>query len=164
MGVSLTINTPCAGISCRVFLSVVPMSLCCHRSLYFIFLPMYVHFIGKIDGLFFPVIIQFPAVFRTVHETYSQFTIIQRLCPYFFSPISINRRACSPFLSWLMAITSLLVNISMVSLSILRRSLPLMSGAANIHHMEKWVIYSSRVIPPLPTSNISASFQCPGPA
>ncbi|CAM5404730.1 hypothetical protein SSPIM334S_04364 [Streptomyces spiroverticillatus] len=31
-------------------------------------------------------------------------------------------------------------------------------------HIEKWVRYSVSVIPPLPTSSMSGSFQPPGPA
>ncbi len=33
-----------------------------------------------------------------------------------------------------------------------------------IAQSEKWVLYSSKVMPPLPTSSMSGSFQPPGPA
>src|SRR5271157_435390 len=46
----------------------------------------------------------------------------------------------------------------------LRRSLPAMSGAARIAHRLKCERYSVSLIPPLPTSSMSGSFQCPGPA
>src|SRR6478672_3841886 len=45
-----------------------------------------------------------------------------------------------------------------------RRSLPAIRGAAKIAHKLKCERYSVSVIPPLPTSSISGSFQCPGPA
>src|SRR5436190_874333 len=45
-----------------------------------------------------------------------------------------------------------------------RMSLPISSGADIIAHRLKWVRYSVAVIPPLPTSSMSGSFQCPGPA
>src|SRR3954469_25097916 len=45
-----------------------------------------------------------------------------------------------------------------------RRSLPMSSGAAIIAQRLKCVRYSAAVIPPLPTSSMSGSFQCPGPA
>ena len=38
------------------------------------------------------------------------------------------------------------------------------SGAAITDHREKWERYSVSVMPPLPTSSMSGSFQCPGPA
>ena len=46
---------------------------------------------------------------------------------------------------------------------ILARSLPAISGAANIAHMPKCERSSSADIP-RPTSSMSGSFQCPGPA
>src|SRR5277367_2491861 len=60
--------------------------------------------------------------------------------------------------------TSLLVRISFISGVILRTSFPAMSGAASRHHKLKCARYSVVLIPPLPTSSISGSFQCPGPA
>ena len=38
------------------------------------------------------------------------------------------------------------------------------SGEAIIAHNEKCERYSAALMPPFPTSSISASFQCPGPA
>ena len=38
------------------------------------------------------------------------------------------------------------------------------SGAAMIAQRLKWLRYSTSVIPPLPTSSMSGSFQWPGPA
>src|SRR5216684_3915773 len=46
----------------------------------------------------------------------------------------------------------------------LRRSLPAIRGAARIAHRLKWERYSMSVMPPLPTSSMSGSFQCPGSA
>jgi len=63
-----------------------------------------------------------------------------------------------------MAIASLLVSISRIFLSILRRSHPTIRGEASMHHIEKCITFSSYVRSPLPTWSISASFQCPGPA
>ena len=45
-----------------------------------------------------------------------------------------------------------------------RRSVPMINGAAIMAHMLMCVRYSVDVIPPLPTSSMSGSFQCPGPA
>ena len=45
----------------------------------------------------------------------------------------------------------------------LRRSVPMISGAAIIAHRLKCVRYSVAVMPPLPTSSMSGSFQSPGP-
>ena len=59
--------------------------------------------------------------------------------------------------------TSLLVSVAFVAALMLRRSFPAMSGAARIAHMLKWVCPSVSVNP-LPTSIMSGSFQCPGPA
>src|SRR5690606_7191705 len=74
----------------------------------------------------------------------------------------VKRKACIPSLSWLTAITSLLVSVFIVSLLAERTSLPRISGEANILHIAKWVLSSAAVIP-FPTSIISKSFQCPGP-
>ena len=52
----------------------------------------------------------------------------------------------------------------LVSGVILRRSLPAIRGAAKIAHKLKCERYSVLVMPPLPTSSMSGSFQCPGPA
>src|ERR1700678_2801429 len=60
--------------------------------------------------------------------------------------------------------TSLFRRISFVSALMLAMSLPASSGAEKIAHMLKCARYSSLVIPPLPTSSMSGSFQCPGPA
>src|SRR6266446_4470551 len=46
----------------------------------------------------------------------------------------------------------------------LRKSFPAINGAARMHHKLKCERYSVVVIPPLPTSSMSGSFQCPGPA
>jgi hypothetical protein len=45
-----------------------------------------------------------------------------------------------------------------------RTSVPMSSGAAIMAHMLMWVRYSVSVIPPLPISIMSGSFQLPGPA
>ena len=50
----------------------------------------------------------------------------------------------------------------MVSADAVRRSVPMISGAAIIAHMPRWVRYSVSVIPPLPISSMSGSFQLPG--
>src|SRR5438552_11527701 len=42
-------------------------------------------------------------------------------------------------------------------------SLPISSGAAITAQRLKWVRYSVAVMPPLPTSSMSGSFQWPGP-
>ena len=60
--------------------------------------------------------------------------------------------------------TSLLRRISKVAGSFRVTSQPISSGAFEIAHSEKCVRYSSVVIPPLPTSSMSGSFQPPGPA
>ncbi len=51
-----------------------------------------------------------------------------------------------------------------VSGVIWERSLPASSGAASIAHRLMWRRFSSSVSLPLPTSNMSGSFQWPGPA
>src|SRR5206468_5793239 len=43
-------------------------------------------------------------------------------------------------------------------------SLPAINGEVIIAQSEKCERYSAADIPPLPTSSMSASFQCPGPA
>src|ERR1700678_4531841 len=63
-----------------------------------------------------------------------------------------------------MANTSLLVRIAEVSGGILERSLPASNGAASRTQRLMWVRFSSRFSLPLPTSNMSGSFQWPGPA
>src|ERR1700721_4728889 len=63
-----------------------------------------------------------------------------------------------------MAITSRLVKMKAVWGGILERSLPASSGAARIAHKLMWRRFSSRVSLPFPTSNMSGSFQWPGPA
>src|ERR1700749_4041982 len=60
--------------------------------------------------------------------------------------------------------TSLLVRISWISGRMSRRSLPAINGAASIAHRLKCERYSVSLILPLPTSSMSGSFQCPGPA
>ena len=59
--------------------------------------------------------------------------------------------------------TSLFVRIAFVVALIVDRSFPVMSGAAMIAHMLKWA-RPSVSLRPLPTSSMSGSFQCPGPA
>ncbi len=71
---------------------------------------------------------------------------------------------CLPSGSWSTAITSVFLRIVKVSLETLRRSLPISSGAAMIAQRLTWVRYSVAVMPPLPTSSMSGSFQWPGPA
>src|SRR5579859_3360808 len=46
----------------------------------------------------------------------------------------------------------------------LRKSFPASSGAASRAQRLKCERYSTSLIPPLPTSSMSGSFQCPGPA
>src|SRR4029078_11134597 len=58
---------------------------------------------------------------------------------------------------------SLFVRIAFVVALIVDRSFPVMSGAAMIAHMLKWA-RPSVSFRPLPTSNMSGSFQWPGPA
>src|ERR1051325_4233261 len=60
--------------------------------------------------------------------------------------------------------TSRFVKISFTSGDMLRRSFPAIKGDASRHHKLKCARYSVVVIPPLPTSSMSGSFQCPGPA
>src|SRR5208283_2099283 len=69
-----------------------------------------------------------------------------------------------PSESWSMEITSLFVRMSRTSFDTFRRSFPAINGAANIAHKEKWARLSLNVRLPFPTSSISGSFQCPGPA
>ena len=58
-----------------------------------------------------------------------------------------------------------LVGEDLVDLGVmLRRSLPAISGAASMDHRLKCERYSVVVMPPLPTSSMSGSFQWPGPA
>src|SRR6266516_738617 len=71
---------------------------------------------------------------------------------------------CLPSGSWSTAMTSELVRMLSVVADALRMSLPISNGAAMIAHMLKWVRYSVALIPPLPTSSMSGSFQWPGPA
>ena len=63
-----------------------------------------------------------------------------------------------------MAMTSLLVRISLISGDMFFKSFPAINGAARIHHRLKCERYSVVVMPPLPTSSMSGSFQWPGPA
>src|ERR1039457_7284029 len=59
--------------------------------------------------------------------------------------------------------TSAFVSVAFVAALILVRSFPVMSGDAIIAHILKWArAYVS--FRPLPTSSMSGSFQCPGPA
>src|SRR5208282_329213 len=60
--------------------------------------------------------------------------------------------------------TSAFVKISLISGVIERTSLPAISGAASKAHKLKCARDSGVVMPPLPTSSMSGSFQCPGPA
>ena len=61
-----------------------------------------------------------------------------------------------------MSMISLLVRMLCVVLDMPARSLPAISGAAIIAHMLKWLRYSVLLIPPLPISSMSGSFQAPG--
>src|SRR3954447_12814242 len=63
-----------------------------------------------------------------------------------------------------MPTTSRLVSVASVAADAERRSVPMISGAAIIAHMLMCVRYSVAVMPPLPISSMSGSFQCPGPA
>src|ERR1019366_9652658 len=60
--------------------------------------------------------------------------------------------------------TSVFVRIAVVAAVMDRKSFPARSGAASIAHMLKCDSFSSCVSEPLPTSSMSGSFQCPGPA
>src|SRR4029078_9773667 len=60
--------------------------------------------------------------------------------------------------------TSAFVIVVFVAALMLRRSFPAMSGAAMIAHMLKCARPSVSFRPLLPTSSMSGSFQCPGPA
>ncbi len=60
--------------------------------------------------------------------------------------------------------TSQFVRISRVAEDMERRSLPAMSGALSSAQSEKCARYSVSLIPPLPTSSMSGSFQPFGPA
>src|SRR6266436_1444835 len=114
---------------------------------------------------------------RSVHETATSVSAVPRLnkitarLPSFncftqisLSPSFLTRRPCMPSASWLTAIISLFVRIALISGVIDRKSFPAISGAASIAHKLKCERYSIVVIPPLPTSSMSGSFQCPGPA
>ncbi|XXY86846.1 hypothetical protein WME98_35865 [Sorangium sp. So ce296] len=59
---------------------------------------------------------------------------------------------------------SLLLRIESVSAVAVRRSVPMISGAAIIAHIPMCVRYSVSDIPPFPLSSMSGSFQCPGAA
>lgn len=69
---------------------------------------------------------------------------------------------CTPFRSWLTAITSGFVRICKVSAVILVTSHPIKSGALLIAHREKCDRYSASVIPPLPTSSTTQTFNNAG--
>ena len=70
--------------------------------------------------------------------------------------------ACRPNGSWSIRMICLLVSVASVAADALRRSVPMISGAAIIAHMLKCVWYSVSVMPPLPTSSMSGSFQAQG--
>src|ERR1700730_18380000 len=80
------------------------------------------------------------------------------------STLPTDDNVCTGFAaaSWSTGLTSLLIRIDLVSSLMERRSLPAIKGAASIDHKLICVRYSSPVIPPLPISSISGSFQCPG--
>ena len=80
-----------------------------------------------------------------------------------FEPGVATSVPCLPSGSWSTATTSALVRMALVVALIERMSLPAMSGAARIAHMPKCDRSSSADIP-LPTSNMSGSFQWPGAA
>ena len=74
----------------------------------------------------------------------------------------INLLPWTPRGSWLTAITSIFVKISLVASDILRISFPAIRGAARSDQRLKWAILC--LFETIPTINISGSFQCPGPA
>ncbi len=71
---------------------------------------------------------------------------------------------CRPSGSWSTAITSALRSTLSVFVDGLMMLVPISIGAAMIAHRLKWVRSSLSVRLPLPTCNMSGSFQCPGPA
>mmetsp|Transcript_310 Transcript_310/g.1032 ORF Transcript_310/g.1032 Transcript_310/m.1032 type:complete len:395 (-) Transcript_310:546-1730(-) len=79
-------------------------------------------------------------------------------------PDEATRRACTPSWSWLIAMISLLVRMLVVAADMVVTSQPMSMGALDAAHSVKCEVYSSVVIPPLPTSSMSGSFQPPGPA
>src|SRR4051812_6490993 len=79
------------------------------------------------------------------------------------SPPPLDTTApCRPSASWSTAMTSAFLRTSRVAEDTVRRSLPISRGAAICAHRLKWVRYSVSVMPPLPTSSMSGSFQAPG--
>src|SRR5262249_54053878 len=70
-----------------------------------------------------------------------------------------TRRPATPMWSWSTAMISRLVRISRVSSFIAATSLPAISGAAMIAHRLNWPRYSVVLMPPLPISSMSGSFQ-----
>src|SRR6185437_5905307 len=79
-------------------------------------------------------------------------------------PLAETTVPCRPSASWSTAITSVFFSVVRVALDAERMSLPISSGAAISAQRLKCARYSASVIPPLPTSSMSGSFQCPGPA
>src|SRR6266545_3775921 len=75
-----------------------------------------------------------------------------------------STRPWMPSRSWSTAMTSRLSRMSYVAGVTLRRSAPISNGAAMMAQRLKCDRYSVSVIPPLPTSSMSGSFQWPRPA
>src|SRR5438093_1211655 len=78
------------------------------------------------------------------------------------APLSWTLIAWNAFGSWSTAITSGFVRIARVLASIVRTSLPAMSGADIRAQRPKCVSYSVSDIPPFPTSSMSGSLKPPG--
>ncbi|GAB3971020.1 hypothetical protein GCM10027615_28860 [Plantactinospora veratri] len=70
--------------------------------------------------------------------------------------------ACRPSESWLMAIRFWFFRMVWVAASMLRMSLPAISGDAMTAQRAKWLRISVSVMPPRPTSIMSGSLKEPG--
>src|SRR5467141_1483536 len=148
-------TTPCLGTSAVYEFCTVPRSLRSHKSRRF-----------ADDGA--PMALKSSVIFSVdsprlnspaaCEPSASGFTQISS------GPSSHTRWPCTPLASWSTAITSGFIRMALVSSDMLRMSFPASSGAARMAHSAMCVKYSSCFIPPFPTSNMSGSFQWPGPA
>ena len=100
----------------------------------------------------------------TIKEADDERSILHRLRPNFTGTGLQSPLPCFPRGSWSTAMTSRFSSMLRISGVMERTSLPASSGAARIAHNAMCDRYSSADKRPLPTSNMSGSFQCPGPA
>src|SRR6266403_2167731 len=156
-GLTVTITTPCDSTFAPNFLVNFPKSLCAHKSRALAETspeyPIASH--GTV------ISVSLPPRFSNSTALLPSFNCFDQTSR---SPSFHTRLPWRPSASWFTAITSLFVKISLISGVMLRKSFPAINGAASMHHKLKCARYSGVVIPPLPTSSMSGSFQCPGPA